>query len=101
MSSPAAAPAPPEPGVPAPFASELPLDIFAWLGERELTWTGWGMGVATGILCVAFGLRGFYAFWRGETPDKKKAIPSLPFAIGMLVFGIWVLWVFWNSKLPG
>lgn len=100
MSSPAAAPTPPEPGVPA-IVSEPVLDIFAWLGERELTWTGWSMGVLTGTLCVLFGLRGIHAFWRGETPDKERAIPTLPFALGMLVFGAWVLWVFWNSKLPG
>lgn len=101
MSSPAAAPAPPEPGVPALPAGEPPLDIFAWLSEREPTWTGWGTGVAIGILCVVFGLRGVYAYWRGESPDKDKAVPSLPFALGMLAFGAWVLWVFWNSKLPG
>lgn len=87
---------PPEPGAPA----APPIDIFAWLSERETTWTGWATGVLLGTLCVVFGARGLYAYWRGEPPDKEKGIPSPPFAAGMLVFGAWVLWVFWNSKMP-
>lgn len=102
MSS-ASAPTPPEPGQPASPApaSEPFADIFAWLGEREPTWTGWGVGVALGFFSVVFGLRGVWAYWRGETPDKEKGIPTLPFALGLLAFGAWVLWVFWHSKLPG
>ena len=97
----ASAPAPPEPGAPAKPTSEPFVDIFAWLGEQEPTWTGWGTGVAIGILSVGFGLHGVYAYWRGEVPDKEKGIPTLPFALGLLAFGTWVLWVFWNSRLPG
>jgi hypothetical protein len=96
-----AAPAPPEPGVSAPPTREPPFDVFAWLAERETTWVGWGTGILIGILCFGFGLRGVVAYWRGEPPDKEKGIPTPPFAFGMLVFGAWVLWVFWNSKLPG
>lgn len=82
-------------------APDPTLDVFAWLNDRETTWTGWGTGVAIGLLCFVFGLRGLYAYWRGEPPDKEKGIPTPPFAAGMFVFGAWVLWVFWNSKLPG
>jgi len=53
-----------------------------------------------GILCVAFGARGVYAYWRGEPPDKEKGIPTLPLALGLLVFGLWVLWVFGVSRVP-
>ena len=93
-------PAPPVSGAPATPAPEPPLDIFAWLGEQEPTWTGWGTGVALGFFSVVFGLRGVYAYWRGEPPDKEKGIPALPFALGMLVLGAWVLWVFWMTGLP-
>lgn len=101
MTNSPAAPTPPEQGVLAPPSHEPTIDVFGWLAERETTWFGWGTGLAIGVLCFVFGLRGVYAYWRGETPDKEKAIPSLPIAIGILVFGAWVLWVFWNSKLPG
>lgn len=101
MTNSPASPSPPEPGLPATSTREPALDVFAWLSERETTWTGWGTGVAIGVACFAFGLRGVVAYWRGEPPDKKKGIPTPPFAFGMLAFGAWVLWVFWNSKLPG
>jgi hypothetical protein len=97
----ASAPAPPEPGAPATPAREPAPDIFAWLGERELTWTGWGTAVALGFFSVLFGLRGVYAYWRGEAPNKEKGIPTLPFALGLLAFGAWVLWVIGMSRLPG
>ena len=88
---------PPEPGAPAAPAG----DAFAWLSERETTWVGWGTGALLGLLCFVFGARGLYAYWRGEPPDNAKGIPSPGFAAGMFVFGAWVLWVFWNSKMPG
>lgn len=97
----ASAPAPPAPGAPATPAAEPPLDIFAWLSEQEPTWAGWGTGVALGFFSVVFGLRGVYAHWRGEAPNKEKGIPTLPFALGLLTFGTWVLWVFGISRLPG
>ena len=87
--------------MPAISTREPALDVFAWLSERETTWIGWSTGVAIGVACLAFGLRGAVAYWRGEPPDKGKGIPTPSFALGMLVFGAWVLWVFWNSKLPG
>jgi hypothetical protein len=96
-----AAPNPPEPGLPATATREPVPDIFTWLAERETTWAGWITGVLLGFFCVVFGARGLYAYWRGDPPNKEKGIPSPPFAAGLLVFGAWVLWVFWNSKLPG
>ena len=98
-----AVPAPPTPGGIAPPKGEAPdkgFDISAWLNAQEPTWTGWAVGVGLGVLCVLFGLRGIYAFWRGEAPNKEKGIPAMPMALGFLVFGAWVLLVFGVSGFP-
>lgn len=101
MSSPSTS-TPPEPGAAAsPVAPNKGTDFLAWLNEQEPTWTAWGVGVLISALCVAFGLRGVYAYWRGEAPDKEKGIPTPPMALGLLIFGTWVLWVFGISRLPG
>ncbi|MEK7819891.1 MAG: hypothetical protein AAB543_02155 [Pseudomonadota bacterium] len=86
---------------PTPTPPDKGLDIQTWLNQQEPTWTAWSVGVLLGALCVAFGLRGIYAYWRGEAPDKQKGIPTPPMALGLLVFGTWVLWVFGISRLPG
>ena len=91
---------PPEPGVPAEATPAPSLDIFAWLGEQEPTWAAWSVSVALGFFCVVFGLRGVYAYWRGEPSGKDKGIPALPSALGLVVFGAWVLWVLGVSRLP-
>ncbi len=88
--------APPRGGV-----ADKGFDISAWLNQQEPTWTAWTVGVGLGALCVVFGLRGIYAFWRGEPPDKEKGIPALPLSLGLLIFGGWVLLVFGISGLPG
>ena len=82
-------------------AADKGFDTFAWLSEREPTWTSWSVGAGIGVLCVLFGARGIYAHWRGEAPNKEKGIPALPMALGLFVFGTWVLWVFGISRLPG
>jgi hypothetical protein len=104
LSTSAAPPALPEAGGTAPSAgnaSASPFELFSWLSGQEPTWTSWTIGILVGFLCVVFGAQGIHARWRGEPPDKEKGIPPLPLALGLFVFGVWVLWVFAISRLPG
>ena len=94
MTSPAA-PTPPQDGAP-----NKGFDITAWLNAQEPTWTSWAVGAGLGVLCVLFGLRGLYAFWRGEPPNKDKGIPAPPLSLGLLVFGGWVILSFGVSGFP-
>jgi ABC-type spermidine/putrescine transport system permease subunit II len=82
------APAPPGGGT----AKDNTFDVFAWFEKTEPTWMSLTIGFLVGLGSLAFGLRGLYAYWRGQ--PSGPMVPGVTMAIGYLVFGAWVIWVF-------
>lgn len=84
--------APPAAAPPGGGTKDNAFDVFAWLEKTEPTWMSLTIGFLVGLGSIALGLRGLYAHWRGQ-PSGPMA-PAVSLAVGYLVFGAWVIWVF-------
>jgi ABC-type spermidine/putrescine transport system permease subunit II len=90
MSQPPTPPTP-SPAAAPPAAKDNAFDVFAWFEKTEPTWMSVTIGILVGLGSIALGLRGLYAYWRGQ--PSAPMVPSILMAIGYLVFGAWVIWV--------